>query len=293
MILECNKNTNYILDKLSAEWEATKKLGDLIALGETEEDLLDLQAENPVCPHICELLLRWGLPCRHWLYPAFLQDIPIPASLVHPRWFLDGPSRLKAPWKMRFVIDHDVSKSQSDNSGLENHDTSISLSTSSGSENHFQELANIEKLKDTRYSGNQYRNHGRNMMLRAAVDAVNQQKKLDGPAAEEFARTFEKHTAKLATAARLQADNQKQLPSVLPVPLTELNLRSFSKNTKSKRKMTGREAAEAVEADKTRKQQKLQKEKEIKQRYQAELATLEAKNCESILFKLLCQGLFF
>ena len=97
------------------------------------------------------------------------------------------------------------------------------MSTSSGSENHFQRLANIEKLKNTQYSSDQYTNHGRNIMLRAAIDAVNQPKKLDGLAAEEFARIFEKHTVKLVTTARLQGDNQKQLLSVLPVPLTKLN----------------------------------------------------------------------
>lgn len=59
-------------------------------MGEAEEVLIDMETENPTCPLNCELPLRWGLPCRHWMYPAFIHQVPIPASLIHP-WFLDGP----------------------------------------------------------------------------------------------------------------------------------------------------------------------------------------------------------
>lgn len=53
--------------------------------------------------------------------------------------------------------------------------------------------------------------------------------------------------------------------------------------------MTAHEAAGAVEADKTQKQQRAQKEKEIEQRYEAELATLNAEDPESLTFKPLRQ----
>lgn len=126
------------------------------------------------------------------------------------------------------------------------------------------------------------------MMMRAAVNAVNQQKELEGPAAEEFARTFERDTVKLAAAAKLQANNQKSLPPQLPTPLSEPNLRLFPN---SNRIMTAREAAEAAEADKMRKQRREKKEKEIKQRYEAELAALNADNSESYTPKPSTQAL--
>jgi hypothetical protein len=38
----------------------------------------------------CELLHRWGLPCRHYLLRAHRPGQPIPRSLVHPRYWLQG-----------------------------------------------------------------------------------------------------------------------------------------------------------------------------------------------------------
>lgn len=146
------------------------------------------------------------------MYPAFNHQVPIPASLIHPRWFLDGPPRLKAPWKIGFSPTHDVPRAQS---------------AIPEPEDHFQIVGNIEELKNARYSGDHYRNNGRNMMMSAAVNAVNKEKELEGPAAEEFTGTLEKHTVKLAAAAKLQAGNQKSLPPQLPTPLSEPNLQLF------------------------------------------------------------------
>ncbi|MCJ1264466.1 hypothetical protein MMC22_004338 [Lobaria immixta] len=53
--------------------------------------------------------------------------------------------------------------------------------------------------------------------------------------------------------------------------------------------MTAHEAAGAVKADKAPKQQRAQKEKEIEQRYEAELAALNAEDPESLIFKPLRQ----
>lgn len=74
------------------------------------------------------------------------------------------------------------------------------------------------------------------MIIRAAVNVVNQQKELERPAAEEFARAFEKYTVILAAAAKLQAENQKLLPPQLPTP-SEPNLRLFPNSSSHKGKM--------------------------------------------------------
>lgn len=118
------------------------------------------------------------------------------------------------------------------------------------------------------------------MIMRAAMNAINQQKKLKRPAAEEFACTFEKHTIKLAAAAKLQMNNWKSFLPQLPIPLFEPNLWSFPTDNSNKRKITACKAAKVVEADKVRKQQRKQKEKEIKQRYEAGLAALNAEDPE-------------
>lgn len=40
----------------------------------------------------CDLLLQFSLPCRHLLLQCALDAVPIPITLVHPRWWLKGPA---------------------------------------------------------------------------------------------------------------------------------------------------------------------------------------------------------
>ena len=49
----------------------------------------------------CELLLRYSLPCKHYLLEAAQTGQPIPKTLFHPRWWLNGPPIVKTfiPWK--------------------------------------------------------------------------------------------------------------------------------------------------------------------------------------------------
>ncbi len=49
-------------------------------------------------PCQCEVLLRFGLPCRHHLQPFYHSGAPIPRSLCHPRWWLYGPQITFISW---------------------------------------------------------------------------------------------------------------------------------------------------------------------------------------------------
>ena len=53
----------------------------------------------------CELLHRFGLPCKHYLLRAFQQGQPIPRSLVHPRYWLRGPVIYSTNWRPTYVED--------------------------------------------------------------------------------------------------------------------------------------------------------------------------------------------
>ena len=75
--------THFALDLLMTEWSNTKTMGLAIEMGEEETFNCDL--ENPECPLTCELPLRYSLPCKHWMYPAFLNSCQLPLSLFHPR----------------------------------------------------------------------------------------------------------------------------------------------------------------------------------------------------------------
>jgi hypothetical protein len=40
-------------------------------------------------PCECSLLLQYGLPCRHHLYPFYVSGYPLPRTLCHSRWWLN------------------------------------------------------------------------------------------------------------------------------------------------------------------------------------------------------------
>lgn len=50
-----------------------------------------IESAGESCVYDRELPLRYGLPCKCWLYSCVANSIPIPISLIHPQWFLDGP----------------------------------------------------------------------------------------------------------------------------------------------------------------------------------------------------------
>lgn len=50
-------------------------------------------------PCQCELLLRYGLPCRHYLQGPYRNGLPIPRSLYHPRWWIFGPIIQFSNWQ--------------------------------------------------------------------------------------------------------------------------------------------------------------------------------------------------
>jgi hypothetical protein len=80
--------SNYALAKIEEEWHKLK----LTLLADPDIDLSACR---------CELLLRFGLPCKHHLKRACLAGMPIPKSLVHPRWWLKGPVVHHTDWQPR------------------------------------------------------------------------------------------------------------------------------------------------------------------------------------------------
>ena len=56
-----NKLTHYALDMAMHEWLATKILGDNI---KDRLESLDFEPSTE-CKSTCELLVRFGLPCKH------------------------------------------------------------------------------------------------------------------------------------------------------------------------------------------------------------------------------------
>jgi hypothetical protein len=53
----------------------------------------------------CQILLRYSLPCKHHLLRACLSGEPIPKSLVHPRWWLKGPTIRQSTWAPSYAVE--------------------------------------------------------------------------------------------------------------------------------------------------------------------------------------------
>ena len=53
----------------------------------------------------CSILLRYGIACKHHLKRAYLDGQPIPKSLLHPRWWLKGPTVRYTGWKPSYPED--------------------------------------------------------------------------------------------------------------------------------------------------------------------------------------------
>ncbi len=73
-----SRTTHQALGFLIPEWETTQS-----SYADFEQPI------EPGCSSACELPVRWGLPCQHWIHPAISEAVPLPLSLVHPQWLLD------------------------------------------------------------------------------------------------------------------------------------------------------------------------------------------------------------
>jgi hypothetical protein len=46
----------------------------------------DIAADQPLGDYHYQILLRYGLACKHYLKRIYERGQPIPRSLLHPRW---------------------------------------------------------------------------------------------------------------------------------------------------------------------------------------------------------------
>jgi hypothetical protein len=73
--------------KIPSVWEATK-----------DEMNTGVLRPKAACSQ-CELVIRFGLPCKHYLALPFQDGAPIPRSLLHPRWWINSEPVRLTHWK--------------------------------------------------------------------------------------------------------------------------------------------------------------------------------------------------
>jgi hypothetical protein len=98
--------SNKALEMVEGEWHRLKMT--LLA---------DQDADLDICR--CELLFRYGLPCKHHLKRAYIVGMPIPRSFIHPQWWLKGPAVHQPNWQPRYQDDEPVQHLQSETVEIE------------------------------------------------------------------------------------------------------------------------------------------------------------------------------
>jgi hypothetical protein len=94
----------------------------------------------------------------------------------------------------------------------------------------------------SRHAGDRFQRRGEDLILEAALAAIEKHRPLPASQAETFASSFLQGVSKLNVAQDKLKESRRLLPAALPEPLIEPKLRAFP--TSRKRAMTGREAAE-------------------------------------------------
>lgn len=72
------------MELLAKKWKVTKQIDDAIECGKEVEIIFYMTKEDTCYLLKFELLLRWGLPYRHWMYLVFFDETPILLSLIYP-----------------------------------------------------------------------------------------------------------------------------------------------------------------------------------------------------------------
>jgi hypothetical protein len=181
---------------------------------------------NEGCHFSCELPVRYGLPCRHWMYTSVIEQCQLPLSLFHPRWHFDGPAVLYSRWIMTW------------NPRELNEDIELTLAD--------------------RYIGDRHGTRGVERVEESAFAVLDKLRSLPPGMAEPFANAFANGAEKLLSHHEEKLANRKQLPLMLPEPLVNETNLQYRKG--KRRAMTGPEIAEEKERDASRQRRRNERE---------------------------------
>ena len=185
------------------------------------------------CQQACHLPPRYGLPCKCWLYRCVVEEIPIPLSLLHPRWLSKAPE-VVVGWQMSF----DPSITPASYAAMTANDDTRSQFNgySSGDDDRGPPPAPVQ----TRYN-----RRGLDMLEAGAFSAYEFHKKIpQGHRAEEYTREVTKAIQKVNKAYAHKYDKKTPLPQLFTVAKKDDVGLKYKKNGSRRRALTGREAAD-------------------------------------------------
>lgn len=214
------------LNLLLREWIAAGKLVEEIE--KSDEPCPDI--ENDTCKLECALPIQFGLPCKCFLYHCLVRSEPISLTLIHPRWFLDGPLYIpENGWRMRF------SDFRAENPML------------------FQE----KKMESDRFQ-----DHGMALLEESVMVSLDYARTLPVHEREEYAKAFKEFNA----VFQARKTKQALVPTTFVDPIRPKDVR-YKKGRR--RGLTLREALEEEEADKRRRRRAASVEQAQLQRHLA------------------------
>ncbi|MCJ1266562.1 hypothetical protein MMC22_006447 [Lobaria immixta] len=221
VIVEEEEEEEVVWDREEANLNDKEALSDA-----TAQRCLEAPSENPGYLSECVLPLRWGLPCRHWMWPSAATNISLPFSLIHLRWHFEPPVELSGAWSMSWVP---------------------------------VELSEEEKTKRQEAALNRLRldplrNHGEDLLLRSVLILMEGHRELTArnrlPMAMSLAKAMKQTKTSWQTIHAKDASNPPRLPDPLP---TQKGLR-FEKQQQRKGAFTAREAADkSIEEERKKK----------------------------------------
>lgn len=301
--------THQAIDLMSRELDAAKKIADEIFYG--IESIVEPAGES--CVYDCDMPLQYGLPCKCWLYTCVIGFTPIPVSLVHPRWFFDGPSFVTS-WHM--TLDYQLSfkdmlagnfaeetnlitqKATSEQEMVGNRGVKERVEGVGESENKEVEVVGsweaeeVNEVKDSEMEenekveeikmrsenhGNRFRRNGLDLLHSAAYEAIDFHKSIkDAHRGEEYARDYARVTEKFNRKWKEKELTRAFLPTTFPDEIRPKENLTYKKGGSRRRAYTGREAAEVREAEHRRAQRRYSIE-ESRQKKHDTLQALEVE----------------
>jgi hypothetical protein len=205
--------THYCRELCSSELLKAKELYDIEVLGGEEDDEFDPEFG---CEQLCELPLRYRLPCKHWMLYFYRKNEPIPINLFHPRWLVDSPSILHKPWQIR----------------LDNFD-----------------YTRGDDIFTEENSGDRSLGAGKQLIIDTTLAMIEKHQNLPPGEKETFALTFKKMSDSLAKNQDQKLERLKAIPRRLPDAIVQPKV-TFVPGRK--RALTGREATELQEKEEAR-----------------------------------------
>jgi hypothetical protein len=216
--------THYCLNLCGPELFKAKELYDIELSGDKMDGDNDEFDPEFGCQQLCELPLRYRLPCKHWMLYFYRKNEPIPANIFHPRWLIDGPAVLHKPWQIR----------------LDNIDYTMGGNTIT---------------EEAKHTGDRSLGAGRQLIIDTTMAMVEKHQNLPPGEKESFALAFKKMSDILATNQEQKLERLKAIPRRLPDAIVQSKV-TFVPGRK--RALTGREAAELQEKEQARERRRAQ-----------------------------------